>query len=217
LIKGSGSLSAAQLGLRMRVEATPGLVGGGILESINYAAHLTHEHSVDQWEWDEEWTHNSGRARQDMQDRSESRKRSSDVGLEDRRVAATVVSGLRQRTTMIPAVVRDATSSPLDHIEISVFYTSPGKKVLKREPTGTHRDWGYLDIPSLISWNYDLLSPVKITVEMAVEATNVAPINRLIRSRFAVIGKMKAHLPTSSRSNKMSLEVTGETLKAGPY
>jgi len=150
-----------------------------------------------------------------MQDRSESRKRSSDVGLEDRRVAATVGSGLRQRTTMIPAVVRDATSSPLDHIEISVFYTSPGKKVLKREPTGTHRDWGYLDIPSLISWNYDLLSPVKIAVEMAVEATNVAPINRLIRSRFAVIGKMKAHLPTSSRSNKMRMEVTGETLKAG--
>ena len=116
---------------------------------------------------------------------------------------------------MIPAVVRDASSSPLDHIEISVFYTSPGKKVLKCEPTGTHRDWGYLDIPSLISWNYDLPLPVNLTVEMAVEATYVVPVARSIRSRSVVIGKMKAHLPTSSRSNKMRMEVTGETLKAG--
>jgi hypothetical protein len=209
LVEGSDMFGTSKLGLRMKVDATPGLVLEPTLESMRYAAQLKHQDTVDEWDWDENWTHNSGRARQDT---SETRTCSSHLGIENRGVAATLDFG-RERTTTTPAVAREATTSHLNHIEISVFYTLPDKKILDCEPTGTCRDWGFLNIPSLVSWNYDLLLPVNLAIEMSVQARYVAPVNRLIRSRYVVIGKMTAHLPTSSRTNKMRLEVIGEALQ----
>jgi hypothetical protein len=66
---------------------------------------------VDQCHWDETWTH-TGTARQDM---SESRSRSSYLGLEDRIAAA--VDSKRSTATTTPAKARADTMTRLDHIQ----------------------------------------------------------------------------------------------------
>ena len=77
---------------------------------------LDMESSIDQWQWDDTWTHKTGHACRDI---SESCSRSSHLGLGYENRIAAAVDFERTTTTTTPAVAREGTTQ-LDHVETEV-------------------------------------------------------------------------------------------------
>jgi hypothetical protein len=88
---------------------------------------LDMESSIDQWQWDDTWTHKTGHACRDI---SESCSRSSHLGLGSENRLAAAVDFERTATTTIPAVAREGTMQ-LDHIETEVKIDSYDRRVLE--------------------------------------------------------------------------------------
>jgi hypothetical protein len=91
---------------------------------LNY---LYIDYSIDQWQWDEMWTHNTGHACQDM---SESRSRSSRLELGSENRIAAAVDFERTTTTTTPAADRECPTQ-LDHIVTEVEIDSYDKRMLE--------------------------------------------------------------------------------------
>lgn len=88
---------------------------------------LDMDYSIDQWQCDETWTHNTGHACQDM---PESCSRSSRLELGSENRIAAAVDSERTTTTTTPAVAREGIMQ-LDDIETEVKIDSYDKRILK--------------------------------------------------------------------------------------